>query len=88
MGMDQLGQVSLADRNAIREAGSALSKGITDLALAEVASGKLTTVEVWLVLAGALYGMGKRIGMGTPSMLGHVKDSFVQLDKLSGGIVL
>lgn len=86
--MDQLGQVSLADRNAIREAGSALSKGITNLALAEVASGKLTTVEVWLVLAGALYGMGKRIGMGTPSMLGHVKDSFAQLDKLGGGIVL
>lgn len=88
MGMDQLGKVALADRTAIREAGSRLSKGITDLLLAEVATGNLTVIECWLVLAGNLHAVGKRAGMGSASMVDHVRDSFKELDKLHGGIVL
>jgi hypothetical protein len=88
MALDQLGQIALSDRNAVREVGSKLAKGITDLLLAEVSSGRLTVVEGWLVIVGVLYSVGRITGSISPTMLDHVRESFAELDRLHGGLIL
>jgi len=85
MGIEEMGRVALSDRNSIREAGSGLSKAVAQLVKAEVDAKRLTVLEAWLVLVGTLYGMGKSIGMGSSSMIEHVRISYRELDRLHGG---
>jgi hypothetical protein len=77
-----LGPSMLVNLNAARDAGSRLSRAISQAVVDELDKGTLTPIEAWTVAVGAVGAIGRKFGMSAPAQLDAIRSSFAQMAKM------